>query len=100
MGGYYYPYLKVYSNYTTINVPPAAYVSNNYVAKYGSGMPWTVVAGQNRGVVSGNNVVGVEASLIRDNRDWLEPFGINSIIYENGVGNRVCEAQGCLCPIN
>lgn len=85
-GGYYYPYLKVYSNYTTINVPPAAYVSNNYVAKYGSGMPWTVVAGQNRGVVSGNNVVGVEASLIRDNRDWLEPFGINSIIYENGVG--------------
>ncbi len=85
-GAYYYPYLKVYSNYTTINVPPAAYVSNNYVSKYGSGMPWTVVAGQNRGVISGNNVVGVEASLIRDNRDWLEPAGINSIIYENGVG--------------
>lgn len=85
-GAYYYPYLKVYSNYTTINVPPAAYISNNYVAKYGSGMPWTVVAGQNRGVISGNNVVGVETSLVRDNRDWLEPAGINSIIYENGVG--------------
>ena len=85
-GAYYYPYLKVYSNYTTINVPPAAYISNNYVAKYGSGMPWTVVAGQNRGVISGNNVIGVETSLVRDNRDWLEPAGINSIIYENGVG--------------
>lgn len=85
-GAYYYPYLKVYSNYTTINVPPAAYVSNNYVAKYDTGMPWNAVAGQNRGVISGNNVVGVESTLVRDNRDWLEPAGINSIIYQNGVG--------------
>lgn len=85
-GAYYYPYLKVYSNYTTVTVPPAAYVSNNYVAKYGAGSPWTLVAGQNRGVISGNNVVGVESSLIRDNRDWLEPAGINSIIYQNGIG--------------
>lgn len=85
-GAYYYPYLKVYSNYTTINVPPAAYVSNNFVAKYGAGSPWTLVAGQNRGVISGNNVVGVESSLIRDNRDWLQPAGINSIIYQNGIG--------------
>ena len=85
-GAYYYPYLKVYSNYTTINVPPAAYVSNNFVAKYGAGSPWTLVAGQNRGVISGNNVIGVESSLIRDNRDWLQPAGINSIIYQNGIG--------------
>ena len=85
-GAYYYPYLKVYSNYTTINVPPAAYVSNNYIAKYGAGSPWTLVAGQNRGVISGNSVVGVESSLIRDNRDWLEPAGINSIIYQNNIG--------------
>lgn len=85
-GAYYYPYLKVYSNYTTINVPPAAYVSNLYVAKYETGQPWNAVAGQNRGVISGNNVVGVESTLVRDNRDWLEPAGINSIIYQNGVG--------------
>lgn len=85
-GAYYYPYLKVYSNYTTINVPPAAYVSNNYIAKYGAGSPWTLVAGQNRGVISGNSVVGVESSLIRDSRDWLEPAGINSIIYQNNIG--------------
>lgn len=85
-GAYYYPYLKVYSNYTTINVPPAAYVSNNYIAKYGAGSPWTLVAGQNRGVISGNSVVGVESSLVRDSRDWLEPAGINSIIYQNNIG--------------
>lgn len=85
-GAYYYPYLKVYSNYTTITVPPAAYISNNFVDKYGAGSPWTLVAGQTRGVISGNNVVGVESSIIRANRDWLQPAGINSIIYQNGTG--------------
>lgn len=85
-GAYYYPYLKVYSNYTTVNVPPAAYVSNLFVAKYENGQPWNAVAGQNKGVISGNNVVGVESTLVRDNRDWLEPAGINSIIYQNGIG--------------
>ena len=31
-------------------------------------------------------MIGVEATLVHDNRDWLEPAGINSIIWENGVG--------------
>lgn len=85
-GAYYYPYLKVYSNYTTILVPPAAYVSNNYIKKYSSGKPWETVAGERRGVITGNGVVGVESTLIRDSRDWLEPMGINAIIYRNGIG--------------
>ena len=37
-------------------------------------------------MLSGNQVVGVEATLVSDNRDWLEPVGINSIIWEPGVG--------------
>lgn len=85
-GAYYYPYLKVYSNYSTVLVPPAAYVSNNYVERYKSGAPWTTVSGERRGVITGNNVVGVESTLVRDSRDWLEPAGINSIIYRNGIG--------------
>lgn len=85
-GAYYYPYVKVYSNSTTLNIPPAAYISNLYVAKYGDGKVWMAVAGQNRGVISGNGVVGVESTLIRDNREWLEPAGINPIVYTNGVG--------------
>ena len=85
-GAYYYPYLKVYSNYSTILVPPAAYVSNNYIEKYSTGTPWAAVAGERRGVIRGNNVIGVESTLIRDSRDWLEPMGVNSIIYRNGIG--------------
>lgn len=85
-GAYYYPYLKVYSNYATLNIPPAAYVSNLFLAKNLTGTPWGAVAGERRGVISGNDVIGVEASLVRDSRDWLEPAGINAIIYRNGIG--------------
>ena len=85
-GAYYYPYLKIYSNYSTILVPPAAYVSNNYIEKYSTGTPWAAVAGERRGVITGNNVIGVESTLVRDSRDWLEPMGVNSIIYRNGIG--------------
>ena len=85
-GAYYYPYLKVYSNYSTILVPPAAYVSNNYIEKYSTGTPWAAVAGERRGVITGNNVIGVESTLVRDSRDWLEPMGVNAIIYRNGIG--------------
>jgi phage tail sheath protein FI len=56
------------------------------MAKYNSSNAWSIVAGQRRGVISGNQVIGVEATLVHDNRDWLEPVGINSIIWENGVG--------------
>lgn len=85
-GAYYYPYLKVYSNYSVVNVPPAAYVSNNYIVKYGNGRAWESVAGEKRGVLSGNGIIGTEASLVEDHRNWLEPMGVNSIIYRDGIG--------------
>lgn len=85
-GAYYYPYLRITDLSAAKSVPPAAYVSNLYIQKYSKGFPWSIVAGQKRGVISGNQVVGVESTLIRENRDWLEPVGINSIIWEPGVG--------------
>lgn len=85
-GAYYFPYLKISDLSAIKTVPPAAYVSNLYIQKYGKSQAWAIVAGQKRGVISGNQVVGVEATLIHDNRDYLEPVGINSIIWENGVG--------------
>lgn len=85
-GAYFYPYLKISDLSAIKTVPPAAYVSNLFIQKYSNSQPWAIVAGQKRGVISGNQVVGVEATLIHENRDWLEPVGINSIIWENGVG--------------
>ena len=83
---YFYPYLKISDLASVKTVPPAAYVSNLYVAKYTNSNPWAIVAGPKRGVISGNQVVGVEGVLIHDDREYLEPMGINPIIWENGVG--------------
>ena len=88
-GAYYYPYLRITDLSAAKSVPPAAYVSNLYIQKYDRGFAWSIVAGQKRGVISGNQVVGVEATLVHDNRDYLEPVGINSIIWEPGVGVEV-----------
>ena len=88
-GAYYYPYLRITDLGAAKSVPPAAYVSNLYIQKYDRGFAWSIVAGQKRGVISGNQVVGVEATLVNENRDWLEPMGINSIIWEPGVGVEV-----------
>ena len=83
---YFYPYLKISDLAAVKTVPPAAYVSNLYVSKYSVAKPWSIVAGPKRGVISGNQVVGLEGSLIHDDREYLEPMGINPIVWENGVG--------------
>lgn len=83
---YFYPYLKISDLAAVKTVPPAAYVSNLFIAKYTASKPWSIVAGPKRGVISGNQVIGVEGTLIYDDREYLEPIGINSIVWENGVG--------------
>ncbi len=83
---YFYPYLKISDLASVKTVPPAAYVSNLYMAKYTASKPWSIVAGPKRGVIAGNQVVGIECSLIQNDREFLEPMGINSIVWENGVG--------------
>lgn len=83
---YYGPGLIVRDNGKDVVVPPAAYVSNNYIDKYFNALPWSIVAGPRRGVVSGPNVIGVEYPFSKADRDILEPFGINSIVFQRGAG--------------
>ena len=83
---YYAPGLVVNDSGKDIIVPPAAYVANNYIDKYTNALPWSIVAGPRRGVVSGANVKGVEYSFDKSDRDILEPFGINPIVFQRGVG--------------
>jgi hypothetical protein len=85
-GFWYGPGLNVRENGKTLVIPPAAYVSNNYIAKYAADLPWSIVAGPRRGVVSGPGVVGVEYSFDKGDRDNLEPFGINPIVFQRGSG--------------
>lgn len=83
---YYGPGLIVSDNGKDIIVPPAAYVANNYMDKYTSALPWSIVAGPRRGVVSGTNVKGAEYAFDKNDRDILEPFGINPIVFQRGTG--------------
>jgi hypothetical protein len=83
---YYAPGLLVRENGKDVIVPPAAYVSNNYIDKYFNALPWSIVAGPRRGVVTGANVVGVEYAFDKADRDILEPFGINPIVFQRGAG--------------
>ena len=85
--GFYHPYLVLREGPSTKLVPPAAYISNNFMAKYRSDKPYSIIAGPRRGVVSGNNVVGVEYIYDRTGLDSLEPFGLNVIVPNRGFGN-------------
>jgi len=77
--GVFGPYLKYVDNDKTILVPPAADVSNTFVRKFLGGDPFAIVANKN-GIISNANVGGVEYNLDQTDRDYLEPFGYNSII--------------------
>lgn len=83
---YYGPGMVVRENNKDIIVPPAAYVSNNFIDKYTDSLPWAIVAGPRRGVVSGSGVVGAEYAFDKSDRDVLEPFGYNPIVFQRGVG--------------
>jgi hypothetical protein len=85
-GFYYGPGLNVLENGKTKVIPPAAYVSNNYIDKYTDSLPWSIVAGPRRGAVGGSGVQGVEYAFDKNDRDVLEPFGINPIVFERGAG--------------
>jgi hypothetical protein len=85
-GAFYYPNLVVRDLGKNIIVPPAAYVSNNFIAKFENALPWSLVAGVRRGVVGGTGVVGLEINLDNEDRDFLEPFGLNPIIFQSGTG--------------
>lgn len=83
---YYGPGLIVRENGKDVIVPPAGFVSNNYIDKYTDALPWSIVAGPRRGVVAGTNVAGAEYSFDKADRDILEPFGYNPIVFQRGVG--------------
>ena len=85
-GFYYGPGLNVRENGKVATIPPAAYVSNNYIDKFADSLPWSIVAGPRRGIIGGTNVIGAEYAFDKTDRDNLEPFGYNPIVFERGVG--------------
>lgn len=91
--GFFHPNLILREGPTTKLIPPAAYISNNYIEKYKVGLPYDIIAGPRRGVVGGTNIVGVEYIYDRKGLDVLEPFGINVIVPTQGIGNLINSNQ-------
>ena len=83
--GVFGPFLSMTENDTTVLVPPAADISNSFVRKFLGGDPFAIVANKN-GIVSNPALAGVEYMLDAQDRNYLEPFGYNSIIERTSTG--------------
>jgi len=83
--GYFAPNLMLRQGGKNISVPPAAHVSNLFISKFINGTPFAIVAGSRRGAISDPNLVGVEYEFSDEDREFIEPFGINPIIKSGGV---------------
>lgn len=78
----FFPHLKYSYNNKTILVPPAADVANTLVNKFTSGDPYMICANLN-GILNNPSITGVEYIADQTDRDYLEPFGVNTIITRN-----------------
>lgn len=87
------PFLKYATGSQTILMPPAAHVANAFMSKYNGGNPYATIANTN-GYLNDGAIVGLEYMFDKEDRDALEPFGVNPIIAQNGrftiYGNRTC----------
>ena len=84
--GFFAPFLVIRENNKNFSIPPAADVSNNFIRKFTNGQPYSIVAGPRRGVLSNPKLVGLEYDFTDKDRDYLEPFGWNPIVFRRGIG--------------
>lgn len=75
------------------DVPSAALVSNNFMKKYTTYLPYTVIAGTNRGVIREQGLLGPDFNFSREDLDNLEPFGVNCMVYVDRKGTCINSNQ-------
>ena len=83
---FYGPNLIIRENGSNLSIPPAGHVSNLYIDKYNLALPYSIVAGPRRGIVTGTGLVGAEYAFDRTDLDFIEPFGYNAIVNKKGFG--------------
>ena len=77
------PFLVYSSESRDILVPPAADVANSYMRKFNGGDPYVTVANSD-GLLINARINAVEYPYDETDRGYLEPMGINPIIWRNG----------------
>ena len=89
----FWPNLIYNVNGRRISVPPAADVCNVFIRKFNGGDPY-VIAANNNGIITNSKVVDVEFYADQEDRDELEPFGVDTIIKDGNnimiYGNQTC----------
>ena len=80
----FWPHLLYKENGKEIVVPPAADVANVLNRKFnGLNDPYAISANQN-GILSNRYLAGLEFLADKTDREYLEPFGVNTIIKDQG----------------
>jgi hypothetical protein len=74
-------------------VPSAGLVSNLFMNKWSSRQPYYIVAGSQYGRLLDGTLVGPDYGFAKTDRDVLEPFGINVIVYEPRRGTYINSEQ-------
>lgn len=81
--GFFAPFFKYAEGSKTILVPPAADISNTFVSRFIAGNPYATVANAN-GIINNGQITDVEYLFDKEDRGYLEPFGINPVILRQG----------------
>lgn len=74
-------------------IPSAGLVSNLFMDKWSSRQPYYIVAGSQFGRLLDGTLVGPDYAFSKTDRDVLEPFGINVIVYEPRRGTYINSEQ-------
>jgi hypothetical protein len=73
--------------------PSAAVVSNLFMEKYGLRQPYSIVAGPNYGLVTADGMIGPDYNFSRKELDFMEPFGVNCLVYVPRRGTQINSNQ-------
>ena len=75
------------------NCPSAALVSNDFMAKYDTRFPYSIVAGPTYGRITFPGLVGPDFNFSRADLDILEPMGVNCMVYVPRKGTYINSNQ-------
>ena len=89
----FYTPLKFSDGYIDTIVPSAALVSNLFIEKYRSRQPYYIVAGPNYSSISAANLVGPDYHYSKDERQIIEPYGVNCMVYRPSFGTFIAANQ-------
>ena len=91
----FWPNLIYNENGKEFPVPPAADVSNVFYRKYDGVSDQYAIMANMDGIIRNRRVVGVEFDADTNDRSYLEPFGVNTIVKDEQGNIKVYGNQTC-----